>query len=80
MGASTASQGTARAQYHLRQILVTLDMSTVNQPEVMIGDAAQRFGPDGRLTNEPTRQSIQTLLETLVQLTKSSLANKNQTG
>ncbi|HQT34280.1 MAG: NADPH-dependent FMN reductase [Thiobacillus sp.] len=80
MGASTGSQGTARAQYHLRQILVALDMSTVNQPEVMIDNAAQRFGPDGRLTDEPTRQSVQTLLETLVQLAVSSLANKNQTG
>lgn len=80
MGASTGSFGTARAQCHLRQILVTLDMPTVNQPEVMIGNAAQRFGPDGRLTDKPTRQSIQTLLDTLVQLAKSSLANKNQTG
>ncbi len=72
MGASTGSQGTARAQYHLRQILVTLDMPTVNQPEVMIGNAAQRFSPDGRLTDEPTRQFIQKLLGALVQLAKSN--------
>ncbi len=80
MGASPSSQGTVHAQFHLRQILVALDMPTVNQPEVMIGNAAQRFGPDGRLTDERIRQSVQTLLETLVQLAKSSLANKNQTG
>ena len=74
MGASTGSFGTARAQYHLRQILVTLDMPTVNQPEVMIGNAAQRFGPDGRLTDEQTRQAIQTLLAALVQLARSNPA------
>lgn len=76
MGASTGSQGTARAQYHLRQILVTLDMPTVNQPEVMIGHAAQWFDPNGRLTDEPTRQRIQALLAALVQLVKISQANK----
>ena len=31
----------------LRQILVTLDMPVVNRPEVMIGNAAQRFGQAG---------------------------------
>ena len=80
MGASTGRQGTARAQYHLRQILVTLDMPTVNQPEVMIGDAAQRFGPDGRLTDAPTRLSIQTLLEALVQRARSNPARTSLTG
>ncbi len=72
MGASTGSLGTTRAQYHLRQILVTLDMPTVNQPEVMIGDAAQRFDLDGRLTDEPIRQHIQTLLDALVRLARIS--------
>jgi len=80
MGASTGNPGTARAQYHLRQILVTLDMPTVNQPEVMIGNAAQRFGPDGRLTDEPTRQSIQTLLEALMQLARSNPAHTSQSS
>ena len=70
MGASTGSLGTARAQYQLRQILVTLNMPTVNQPEVMIGNAAQRFDQDGRLTDQPTRQIIETLLAALVRLVK----------
>ena len=80
MGASTGNLGTARAQYHLRQILVTLDMPVVNQPEVMIGNASQRFDQDGRLTDEPTRQYIQKLLGALVQLAKNSPASKSQTG
>lgn len=68
MGASAGSLGTARAQYHLRQILVALNMPVVNQPEVMIGNAAQRIAPDGSLTDEAARQLIQKLLVALVQL------------
>lgn len=72
MGASAGNLGTARAQYHLRQVLVTLNMPTVNQPEVMIGNAAQRFDQAGRLTDEPTRQCLQKLLSALVRLTRTS--------
>ncbi len=76
MGASAGGLGTARAQYHLRQILVSLNMPTVNQPEVMIGNAAQRFDQNGRLNDEPTRLLIQKLLGALVQLAKICPANK----
>ncbi len=68
MGASTGSLGTARAQYHLRQILVAQDMPVVNQPEVMIGGAAQRFDSDGRLVDAASRKLIQALLAALVGL------------
>jgi chromate reductase len=70
MGASVGAQGAARAQYHLRQILVTLDMPTVTQPEVMIANAAQHFDKDGKLTDAPTRLLIQRLLKALVELIK----------
>ena len=36
MGAAIGMIGTARAQYHLRQCCVFLNMHPVNQPEVMI--------------------------------------------
>lgn len=77
MGVSVGSLGTARAQYHLRQILVTLDMPVVNQPEVMIGNASMRFDPAGRITDEPTRQFIRKLLGALLQLVKTSSASKS---
>lgn len=80
MGASASSLGSARAQYHLRQILVTLDMPVVNQPEVMIGNAAQRFDRDGRLTDETTRKLLQKLLGALLQLVKVSPASKSRAG
>src|SRR5215207_10241939 len=47
MGASVGTLGTARAQYHLRQIMVFLNMFPLNQPEVMIGNATQRFDLEG---------------------------------
>lgn len=69
MGASIGSTGTARAQYHLRQVFVYLNMHALNQPEVMIANAAERFDSQGNLTDENTRKHIQRLLEALVQWT-----------
>jgi chromate reductase len=66
MGASPSAIGTARAQYHLRQILVALNLFTLNQPEVVIADAAHRFDENGNLIHEPTKQLIQELLKNLV--------------
>jgi chromate reductase len=79
MGASPGNLGTARAQYHLRQILVSLNMPVVNQPEVMISNATQRFGADGSLTDEPTRQFIQKLLGALVHLARACPGSKRET-
>ena len=75
MGASVGNLGTSRAQYHLRQILVTLDMPVVNQPELMIANAATRFNQHGTLTDMATRLFIQKLLIALIHLVKI-----NQTG
>ncbi|MGA8581519.1 MAG: NAD(P)H-dependent oxidoreductase [Bryobacteraceae bacterium] len=70
MGASPGPFGTARAQYHLRQCFVFLDMHPLNKPEVMIGGAAQKFDAAGNLTDEHTRQSIQNLLTALAAWTR----------
>ena len=72
MGVSIGNFGTARAQYDLRKILVALDMPVVVQPEVMIGNAAERFDQNGVLTDDRSRQLIKKLLSTLVQLEKSA--------
>jgi chromate reductase, NAD(P)H dehydrogenase (quinone) len=66
MGATVGALGTARAQYHLRQIMVFLNMFPINQPEVMIGNAAKRFDQDGNLTDEATQEFIRQLLQNLV--------------
>jgi chromate reductase len=66
MGASPGAIGTARAQYHLRQIGVFLDLQFINKPEVMIGGAADRFDANGKLTHEPTREFLKTMVTALV--------------
>jgi chromate reductase len=70
MGVSGGIFGTARAQYHLRQIFVFLNVYPVNRPEVMIGNAAQRFDQEGNLTDEPARESIRKLLAALAKWTR----------
>ena len=67
MGASIGGIATARAQYHLRQIMVFLNMFPINQPEVMIGNAADRFDAEGNLTDETTKDYIRRLLQALVE-------------
>src|SRR5258708_3830831 len=70
MGASVGTFGTARAQYHLRQIMVYLNMFPINQPEVMIGNAAERFDDAGNLTDESSKDFIRKLLSNLVAWTQ----------
>lgn len=78
MGASIGRLGTARAQYHLRQVFVFLNVYAVNQPEVMIGNAADQFDAKGNLTNETTKGLIRQLLANLVGLTRD--LQKGQQG
>jgi chromate reductase len=70
MGASPGVLGTARMQYHLRQVLVYMNTFTVNKPEVFITQAAAKFGPDGELTDAPTAQIIAELLASLDRLAR----------
>ncbi|MCW3982514.1 MAG: NAD(P)H-dependent oxidoreductase [Candidatus Bathyarchaeota archaeon] len=65
MSASTGRFGGARAQYHLRQTFVFLNMHPINRPEVMLSDAAANVDTNGKVTNEYTRQLIRQLLEAL---------------
>src|SRR6185503_1486880 len=70
MGASVGTLGTARAQYHLRQMMVFLNMFPINQSEVMIGNASTRFDQEGNLTDEGTIDHIRQLLQNLVEWTR----------
>jgi chromate reductase, NAD(P)H dehydrogenase (quinone) len=65
-GASMGGFGTARAQYHLRQTCVYLDMVPLNKPEVFVSAAHQKVDGEGRLTDEPSRAALRGLLEALV--------------
>jgi chromate reductase len=69
MGASVGMFGTARAQYHLRQVMVFLNMFPLNQPEVMISRARERFDKDGALVDETSSKLVRQLLANLVEWT-----------
>jgi len=62
MSASTGMLGGGRAQYHLRQSCVFLNMFPLNKPEVIISRAQEKFDAQGNLTDEPTREQIRKLL------------------
>jgi len=80
IGASIGTLGTARAQYHLRQSFVFLNMCPMNQPEVMVSFAQDKVDGSGRLTDEKTRKKIRELLESLVAWTRrTKLADEMQT-
>ena len=70
MSASIGRLGGARAQYHLRQSFVFLNMHPINRPEVMLPSAQDNVDANGRVTNEQTRQLIRQLIEVLVEWTK----------
>ena len=70
MGASVGMLGTARAQYHLRQSCVFLDMHPLNQPEVMVPFAQDKVDQNGQLADGKTREKIKELLEALVAWTR----------
>lgn len=53
--ASMGIIGGARAQYHLRQVLVPLNARVFNTPEVMVG-RVQTLVTDGTLTDEGTKK------------------------
>jgi chromate reductase len=69
MGASPGLLGTARAQYHIRQMCVFLDMIVVNKPEVFIAQAHNKFNAEGQLNDDVARDLIGKLLVSLRDLT-----------
>jgi chromate reductase len=57
--ASPGLIGGARAQYHLRQILVFLDAFVLNKPEVMVGQVINKIDAASlELTDQATRDFI----------------------
>ena len=69
MGASIGAIATARAQYHLRQMMVFLNMYPINRPEVMIGNCPKGFDDQGNLTDETSKELIRQLLQNLANWT-----------
>lgn len=65
LGASMGAIGTARAQYDLRKVFIFLDAHVLNQPEIMIAAAHNKFGANGELMDEKSRELIETQIVAL---------------
>ena len=70
MSSSIGMLGGSRAQYHLRQVFVFLNMVPVNTPEVFLTFAPQKFDENGKLTDDMTAKFAAQLLENLVNLAR----------
>ena len=80
MGASPGSIGTARGQYHLRQLFVFLNGMVLNRPEVMISAAHTKVDERGRLADQASREQIAKLLQALVDWTECLRGKKVKSG
>ncbi len=64
MGAG-GGMGTSRAQYHLRQVCVYVDVHPLNKPEVFANAFAGQFDADGNLTDEKIQEGVKAQLAAL---------------
>jgi chromate reductase len=65
IGAAAGMAGSARAQYDLRRSCVFLDMHPLNKPEVLIGQAQNKFDAGGNLLDEAAKGFIRDLMANL---------------
>ncbi len=63
MGSTPFMLGSSRAQYHLRQTFVFLNMHQLNKPEVMVPFVAEKFNEKGELVDEKTKEKIKEALQ-----------------
>jgi len=70
ISASISLRGGARAQAHLRQILVDLNMHPVNRPQLFLERAREKFDADLKLVDPASVKTLQSLLTALVEWTR----------
>jgi chromate reductase len=70
MSASIGILGGARAQYHLRQMFVFLNMYPINAPEIIVTLAQDKFDANGKLIDENTKKYVSQLLQNLANWTR----------
>lgn len=65
VGATTGVLGTVRCQIHLRQILASPGLAAKVLPgnEVLIGKVHEKLDTNGNLTDEPTKDFLNTVVE-----------------
>ena len=63
IGVSLGALGTSMAQQHLRNVLATLDVPTLGQPEAFIQYTPELFGADGTVAKESTAKFLDRWLQ-----------------
>ena len=69
ISASTSLRGGARAQVHLRSIMVDLNMFPINRPLLLLANAPEAFDKDLRLKDDQVRETLKLVLQSLVSWT-----------
>lgn len=69
MGAG-GGMGTSRAQYHLRQVCVCLNLHVLNQPEVFVNAFTGNFDEQGNVQSDKVRDQLAAQMQALVDLTR----------
>jgi chromate reductase len=69
MGAG-GGMGTSRAQYHLRQVCVFLNLHLLTKPEVFSNAFTGSFDADGNLTDEKIASLIGSQMQALAEWTR----------
>jgi len=70
MSASSGPRGGARAQLHLRQIMVDLNMHPINRPRLLVANEDGKFDVKMKLTDMQIRETLRKLLIQLAECTR----------
>jgi len=70
ISASTGLRGGVRAQLHLRQIMIDLNMYPINRPLLLVANAKDKFNDKLQLTDEESLQTLRDVLSSLADWTR----------
>ena len=70
VSASGGPLGGIRGQYAMRHMLISTNSFCVNNPQVVIGGAPQKFDENGKFNDQVGRDLLKQLLENLVKLAR----------
>ena len=62
ISASSGPRGGVRAQLHLRQIMVDLNMHPINRPLLLVANEAEEFDENMKLTDPQIRETLRKML------------------
>ncbi len=73
IGAAAGQFGSARAQYHLRQVLVCLNARVMPRPEYFMAAVQTKFAEDGTLRDEDSAKFLTSYMEAFGKWTSAQL-------